>query len=104
MVLSPVSGLLTDRIGARAMLISGILILMASFVVGANLRAETHWLWPALLLGLTGIGSALFNTPSQAVMIGALPKEHWGTAIGIIIAFFRNRISVDVDDASLLKN
>ena len=70
------------------MLISGILILMASFVVGANLRAETHWLWPALLLGLTGIGSALFNTPSQAVMIGALPKEHWGTAIGIINAIF----------------
>jgi len=24
--------------------------------------------------------------------------------LGIIIAFFRNRISVDLDDASLLKN
>lgn len=88
MVLSPVSGLLTDRIGARSMLISGILILMASFLVGAYLGADTHWLWPALLLGLTGIGSALFNTPSQAVMIGSLPKEHWGTAIGIINAIF----------------
>lgn len=88
MVLSPVSGVLTDRIGARAMLVSGIVVLMGSFVVGARLGAESHWLWSALLLGLTGIGSALFNTPSQAVMIGSLPKENWGTAIGIINAIF----------------
>jgi MFS family permease len=88
MVLSPVSGALTDRIGARFMLILGILVLMTAFVIGAYLRAETHWIWPAILLGLTGAGSALFNTPSQAVMIGSLPKENWGTAIGIINGIF----------------
>ena len=88
MVLSPVSGALTDRIGARFLLISGTLILMVSFLIGANLGADTHWIWPAILLALTGVGSAFFNTPSQAVMIGALPKEHWGTAIGIINGIF----------------
>ena len=88
MVLSPVSGFLTDRIGERSMLVSGILLLMISFLIGAHFRADTHWLWAALLLGLVGIGSALFNTPSQAVMIGSLPKENWGTAIGIINAIF----------------
>ena len=88
MVLSPVSGALTDRIGARFLLISGTLILIASFLIGANLRADTHWIWPAILLALTGVGSAFFNTPSQAVMIGALPKEHWGAAIGIINGIF----------------
>jgi fucose permease len=40
------------------------------------------------LLALTGIGSAFFNTASQAAMIRALPKEHWGTAIGIINGVF----------------
>ena len=88
MVLSPVSGALTDRIGARFLLILGTLILMAAFLIGANLGADTHWIWAAILLALTGIGSAFFNTPSQAVMIGALPKEHWGTAIGIINGIF----------------
>jgi hypothetical protein len=39
-------------------------------------------------LALIGIGSALYNTPSQAVMIGSLPKEHWGSAIGIINGIF----------------
>ena len=88
MVLSPVSGALTDRIGGRALLIAGVIILMASFLIGAKLTADSHWLWPTLLLALTGIGSALFNTPSQAVMIGSLPKEHWGSAIGIINGIF----------------
>jgi MFS family permease len=88
MVLSPVSGALTDRIGARFLLVLGTLILMVAFLIGANLGADTHWIWPALLLALTGVGSAFFNTPSQAVMIGSLPKEHWGTAIGIINGIF----------------
>ena len=88
MVLSPVSGVMTDRFGARFLLIMGILILMAAFFIGANSRADSHWSVPALLLALIGIGSAFFNTPSQAVMIGSLPKEHWGTAIGIINGIF----------------
>jgi MFS family permease len=88
MVLSPVSGVMTDRFGARFLLIMGILTLMAAFFIGANLRADSHWSVPAALLALIGIGSAFFNTPSQAVMIGSLPKEHWGTAIGIINGIF----------------
>ena len=88
MVLSPVSGVMTDRFGARFLLIMGILTLMAAFFIGANLRADSHWSVPAVLLALIGIGSAFFNTPSQAVMIGSLPKEHWGTAIGIINGIF----------------
>lgn len=87
-VVSPVSGALTDRIGSRLLLIVGMLTLMASFVVGALLRIDSHWGLSALLLGLSGIGSALFNTPSQAAMIRALPKEQWGTAIGIINGIF----------------
>jgi MFS family permease len=88
MVLSPVSGAMTDRIGARFLLITGVLVLMVAFLIGANLRADSHWILPTILLGLIGIGSALFNTPSQAVMVSSLPKEHWGIAIGIINGIF----------------
>jgi EmrB/QacA subfamily drug resistance transporter len=88
MVLSPVSGVMTDRIGARFLLIVGVVFLMVAFLIGAMLQPDSHWLLPTALLALTGIGSALFNTPSQAVMVGSLPKEHWGTAIGIINGIF----------------
>src|SRR5262245_2584371 len=88
MVLSPVSGAMTDRIGARFLLITGVLLLIVAFLIGATLQADSHWILPAILLVLTGIGSAFFNTPSQAIMVSSLPKEHWGMAIGIINGIF----------------
>jgi MFS family permease len=88
MVLSPVSGVLTDRIGPRFLLITGVLVLMAAFLLGANLRSDSHWILPTILLALIGMGSAFFNTPSQAVMVSSVPKEHWGMAIGIINGIF----------------
>ena len=88
MVFSPVSGAMTDRIGARFLLVMGVLFLIAAFLIGANLRADSHWILPTILLGLTALGSAFYNTPSQAVMVSSLPKEHWGTAIGIINGIF----------------
>ncbi len=88
MVLSPVSGFVTDRIGSRFLLVTGMLILMGSFLMGANLQPDSHWILPTVLLALLGIGSTLFNTPSQAAMISSLPKEHWGTGIGIINGIF----------------
>jgi len=88
MVLSPVSGAMTDRMGAPSLLRVGVAILMGAYGIGATLRPDSHWLLPTLLLALTGIGAAFFSTPSQAAMIGSLPKEHWGTAIGIINAMF----------------
>jgi MFS family permease len=88
MVFSPVSGAMTDRIGARFLLIMGVLFLIAAFLIGANLRPDSHWILPTILLGLTALGSAFYNTPSQAVMVSSLPKEHWGTAIGIINGIF----------------
>jgi NADH-quinone oxidoreductase subunit K len=37
-------------------------------------------------------------------MVMAVAACEAAVGLGIIIAFFRNRISVDVDDASLMKN
>ena len=88
MVLSPVSGTLTDRFGARLLLLAGVTLLMIAYAMGTFLRPDSHWILPALLLALVGVGSALFNTPSQAAIISSLPKEHWGTAIGIFNAIF----------------
>jgi MFS family permease len=88
MVLSPVSGAMTDRIGARFLLIMGVLFQMVAFLIGAYLQTDSHWILPTSLLALTGIGSAFFNTPAQAVMVSSLPKEHWGIAIGIINGIF----------------
>lgn len=88
MAFSPVSGAITDRIGARLPMIMGVIFLMVAFSIGANLRDDSHPVLPAVVLGFTGLGSAFFNTPSQAAMVRSLPKEHWGIAVGIINTIF----------------
>jgi MFS family permease len=88
MVFSPVSGAMTDRIGARFLLLAGVLFLMVAFFIGANLAVDSHWILPAILLAFMGMGSAFFNTPAQAVMVSVVPKQHWGMAIGIINGIF----------------
>jgi MFS family permease len=88
MALAPVSGAMTDRIGARFPLIMGVVFLMVAFLIGAYLRADSHPILPTILLAFTGIGSAFFNTPAQAAMVSSLPKEHWGIGLGIINALF----------------
>ena len=88
MALAPVSGAMTDRIGARFPLIMGVVFLLVAFLIGANLRVDSHPTLPTILLALTGIGSAFFNTPAQAAMVRSLPRQHWGSAVGIINAIF----------------
>ena len=88
LVISPASGHINDRIGPRVPLLIGLLCLMATFLVGANLKTTSHWVVPTLLLGLLGIGSAFFNVPIQAAMIVSLPKERWGSVAGLINTIF----------------
>lgn len=82
--LAPIAGYLTDRIGPRIPASMGVLFDLASVLIGATLRVDSHWLLPALLLALTGMGTAFFNSANQAAIIGSVPNEHRGFASGIV--------------------
>jgi hypothetical protein len=40
------------------------------------------------MLGLTGIGTAFFNSANQAAIIGSVPREHRGLANGMVHTAF----------------
>jgi EmrB/QacA subfamily drug resistance transporter len=87
-VLAPVAGQLTDRIGPRAPASIGLAVIMAGFGVGALLRVDSHWILPALVLASTGVGQGFFNTPNQAAIIGSVPREYRGFATGLVQMMF----------------
>ena len=83
-----VSGRLTDRIGPRVPASIGVLVTMAAFTVGLLLKADSSWLWPAVLLGLTGLGAGFFNAPNQTAIIGSVPRHYRGFATGMVQTLF----------------
>jgi len=83
-----VSGRLTDRIGPRVPASIGVLVTMAAFTVGLLLKADSSWLWPAVLLGLTGLGAGFFNAPNQTAIIGSVPRQYRGFATGMVQTLF----------------
>lgn len=71
--LSPIFGLLTDRIGGRAVILLGQVLLMAAMVIAA-LGAQSNAL-VAIALVLLGLGWSAANVAGSTMLSGAVPVE-----------------------------
>jgi MFS family permease len=90
---APLSGILSDRFGAKQFTIGGALVAAASFLALAFLPVDfTYWQF-ALLVGINGLGTGLFVSPNRAEMMNAVPADSRGAAGGMI-ATFMNSASV----------
>jgi MFS family permease len=92
-VMGPVSGLLSDRFGARAFSTVGMLVQAAGFVGLTLLPANFSYVWFALLLLLLGLGSGLFAAPNTVAIMNSVPPETRGVASGMR-ATFQNSATV----------
>jgi EmrB/QacA subfamily drug resistance transporter len=86
--LAVIAGHLTDRLGPRLPATIGLSMITAAFAIGVVLRVDSHWVLPALLLALTGIGQGFFNTPNQTAIIGSVPRAYRGFATGLVQMMF----------------
>lgn len=96
---------------ATYLALSGILFTIG--IVGLIVKRNAIGMFMCIELmlnavNLTFVGFSRFynDTTGQlfVFMVMSVAAAEAAIGLGIIIAFFRNRISVDVDDASLLKN
>lgn len=71
--LSPVFGLLTDRIGGRAVILAGQVLLAAALLIAA-LGSQSNEL-VALALALLGLGWSAANVAGSTMLSGAVPAE-----------------------------
>jgi MFS family permease len=86
--LAPVSGWLTDRVGPRTPTSIGVLVTMATFMVGMSLGVDSHWVLGGALMALLGIGQGFFNTANQTAVIASVPREYRGFATGMVQMVF----------------
>jgi len=81
---APVAGKLSDRIGSRWLMGSGMLLVSLSLGLFSLLdESSTFWnLFPALLVG--GAGMAMAMTPTTSAAMGSVPVEKAGVGSGVL--------------------
>jgi MFS family permease len=87
LLLGPVSGILSDRYGARVLASVGLLLSMAAFLLLELLPINFSYIWFALLIFLFAIGMGLFFSPNQASVMNSLPPGQRGAGAGMLNTF-----------------
>jgi EmrB/QacA subfamily drug resistance transporter len=85
-IVAPFSGALHERLGARTVLVSGMLVCLAALVVLSVTLTGTP---PSLLgvmaaLGVYGAGLGIFIAPNNSLTLRAAPASHSGQAGGLL--------------------
>ncbi|MGD0004146.1 MAG: MFS transporter [Anaerolineaceae bacterium] len=79
-IMGPLSGALSDRIGARIPATVGLLISAVALVFLTGLTPTTPYLPMAFMLALLGIGGGMFFPANTSAAMNAAPRERLGVA------------------------
>ncbi len=80
-VVGPIAGRLSDRMGSRELSSGGLLVTAVSLGILALTGLKSYEV-VALALALSGIGNGLFNSPNTSAVMGAVPPDRRGVAAG----------------------
>jgi EmrB/QacA subfamily drug resistance transporter len=83
-LVAPVAGKLSDRIGSRWLMTGGMTLLGIQLLYYSTLGTTANFwdLLPALLIG--GVGMSLTMTPSAAAIIGSVPTDKAGVGSAVM--------------------
>ena len=84
MIMAPIAGSLSDRLGSRLLCTIGCAVIALSQFFVATLDLHASIVRIMLPLALWGIGWALFNSPNQSAILGAVTTDKLGAASGMI--------------------
>lgn len=84
MIMAPIAGALSDRLGSRLLCTLGCAVIVVAQLFLATLDVHSSLIRIILPLALWGIGWALFNAPNQSSMLGAVSPDKIGAAAGMI--------------------
>jgi MFS family permease len=85
MVAAPLAGRLTDRIGARWILVTGLTLMTTGILLLINQISPTTTQWSLVLpLMVTGVGMGMTFAPMTAAAMAQVPPRIAGSASGVL--------------------
>jgi EmrB/QacA subfamily drug resistance transporter len=88
-LIAPLSGHLSDKIGAKALTVTGLAIILAALGLMCFLDLGSSLVHVAACLAFFGLGSGVFGSPNTKLIMGHAPRDKLGIA-GSINALARN--------------
>ncbi|MCL2584650.1 MAG: MFS transporter, partial [Streptosporangiales bacterium] len=92
----PISGILSDRYGARPFATGGLLLAACCFLGLMSLPIDFPYPVFALLIFGNGVGSGLFASPNSAAIMSSVPAYHRGAASGMRSTFQNSGMSLSI--------
>lgn len=83
-IAAPISGTLSDRIGARVLSTTGMAIMACGLFLLSRLDASSPQSQIAFALAITGLGTGMFVSPNNSALMGSAPRNRQGIAAGIL--------------------
>ncbi len=80
LVLSPISGLVSDRHGFRYQVTLGVALVTIGLFALATIGPDTPTVLIMARLAIVGIGTSIFMSPNSATIMGSVPRTMLGTA------------------------
>lgn len=96
MVMAPVAGALSDRLGSRLLCTIGVGVIAVAQIFLATLDLQSSLVRIMLPLVIWGVGWALFNAPNQSSILSAVSQERIGAAAGMIATTARTGGAIGV--------
>jgi EmrB/QacA subfamily drug resistance transporter len=95
-VLSPISGVLADRYGSRALATAGMLITAAGLAGLVLLQTDTPYWQLAFWQLVIGAGSGIFNSPNTSAVMGVVPPDKRGVGAGTRMMLMQSGFVVSI--------
>jgi len=84
--ISPLSGHISDRIGSRILCTMGMLMMSIALFILSQLTPSHAYISVALPLALVGIGTGIFISPNNSIIMSAIGQSYRGVASGTVAA------------------
>ena len=83
-IVSPLSGILSDRFGPRGISLIGLLIIFGGCRSLSTLHTNVTMFGFLLRVAPIGLGMGFFQSPNNSAIMGAVPSQRLGVASGLL--------------------
>ena len=84
LLVSPISGRLSDKIGSRALTSTGSLLIGLSLFLLSSMHADSSTFIVVFYLAIMGLGIGLYESPNNSLIMGLVKVEKRGIASAML--------------------